>query len=350
MNPETKLRNWYLKNKRDLPFRKNKNPYQIWVSEIMLQQTRMQSMLPIYIRFITRFPDLKSLALASEDEVISEWRGLGYYSRAINLKKSASEILEKYNGEFPKDLDEILKIKGIGPYTARAILSIAFNLPYAVLDGNVKRVLSRYFKFEKNISEPKNHNELQELADSFLNKNFSSDHNQALMELGSLVCIENPICMYCPLNETCIAYQENLTNRLPISVRLKKDIPIDLVFFIIEENKKILLTKTKNRRFFKTIFSLPYLIFGKDLPKTYLDKSKLGMLLKNLNLDKNNFGKHSITHHKINLIYSNYKLDKNNKTEFISELDNLESKWINISELEKEFPSSISKKILKVIL
>lgn len=349
MSPQNKLRNWYLKNKRDLPFRKNKNPYQIWLSEIMLQQTRMNHMLPIYIRFIQKFPTLEILANSTEEEVIKEWRGLGYYSRAINLRKSAIEILNHHNGEFPKDLDEILKIKGIGPYTARAILSIAFNFEYAVLDGNVKRVLSRYFRFEKNISTPSSHKELQVLADGFLNKEFSSDHNQALMELGSLVCTEKPICLYCPLNETCLANQKNLTDILPIQVKEKKEISIELEFFLIQDEEKILLIKTKERRFFKTIFSIPFLIYGKDLPKSYLDKSNLGMQLNGLKLKKINFGKHSITHHKIELNYSNLKLNPKNRNTILNSIHSSEKKWVYISDLEKEFPSSIAKKLLRVI-
>ncbi|MCB1177420.1 MAG: A/G-specific adenine glycosylase [Leptospiraceae bacterium] len=351
---QKKLINWYQKNKRNLPFRKDKNPYKIWISEVMLQQTRVGAMLPSYENFIKKFPTIEILAKSSEKEVLSFWKGLGYYSRAINLRKGAIYLVTNFNGKFPRKLEEILKVPGIGPYTGRAILSIAFDEPVAVLDGNVKRVLSRLFCYEKDIKDSKNNIELQEIADSFLNINFSGDHNQAMMELGATICILNPICLYCPINNSCKAYLSGKVNEFPIRKKEKEKLEIKLIFYFVTKNGKYLLIKDSNKRFFKKIYSPPFSIEGKNLPENYNPINEFYNRLNKLKPDIVTTGKkHSITHHSIELLIS--KIDwkdilkiQNDSGNLINEkklLQDLDYKWIDKNDLEEEFPSSIAKKI-----
>jgi len=336
---------WYSLNKRDLPFRKDKNPYKIWVSEVMLQQTRVSAMLSSYYNFIKELPDILSLANSSEEKVISLWKGLGYYSRAKNLKKGAEYILENYEGVFPKDLELCLKIPGIGSYTANAILSIAFNLPYAVLDGNVKRVLSRFFLYEKNISTISSHSELQILANNLLNIETSGDHNQAMMELGALVCTPIPNCTTCPLNNECISFKNGKQNSLPIIKKEEKRISIELRFFLLKNtNNEILIYLDNHRRFFKTIPSLPFLIFGKNLSAKYKEPNEIRSKFLNSIKSYPSYlkKKHSITNHDITLSYIVESIE--DFTIFPKE-----SLFIKLDELDEFFPSSIAKKLLKEI-
>lgn len=336
------LLEWYNNNKRDLPFRINKDPYKIWVSEVMLQQTRISAMLPSYHNFINKIPSIEDLAKSNEDDVLSLWKGLGYYSRAKNLKKGAEYILNNHNGIFPKDLSSCLKIPGIGSYTANAILSIAFDIPLAVLDGNVKRVISRLLLYEKNISSSSSHHELQRLADNLLNKENPGDHNQAMMELGALICTPTPNCSICPLNLECISFKKMKQNLLPIIKKEDNRLSIEMRFFLLKNNEnEVLIYTDKNRRFFKTISTLPYLILGKNLSSKYEESDKLREnFLKSINsLPKYLKKKHSITNHDIILSYVIKKVED------ISIFPN-SSIFIKLDELEVMFPSSIAKKIL----
>lgn len=353
MTPHDKLLQWFYKNQRKLPFRENKDPYKIWISEVMLQQTRVAAMLPSYEKFISRFPNILSLAESTEEEVIQYWKGLGYYSRAINLRKGAVYLKENFQAKFPDQLEDALSIPGVGPYTARAVLSIAYNKEYAVLDGNVKRVLARYFLFKENISLPSSHKALQELADTFLNSKNAGDHNQAMMELGAIVCLPAPLCMLCPIQKGCLAFEKGRQSELPIMGKEKTKLPIKLKFFFLEKDKKILVVKYKHRRFFKTIFTLPFLIEGSKLPVSYEDDSEFGNYLKEIefNLEWTKTGKHSITHHDIELFQATHRLD--NKTlngieKFLSSKltpEKVEWKWIDPNDLKLEFPSSIAGKL-----
>ena len=212
LTAKEKLLVWFRRNKRDLPFRRMKDPYRIWVSEVMLQQTRMDSMLPLYAKFIKRFPNIKSLSNATDEDALYFWRGLGYYSRALNLKKGAKFVMEFFDGEIPRDLESLLKIPGVGAYTARAISSIAFGEKRAVLDGNVKRVIARIYQFEKPINSSSSLKDLQNLADSFLSEDFPGDHNEALMELGAMICAKKPVCEICPLNDICLSKKHSKEN------------------------------------------------------------------------------------------------------------------------------------------
>ncbi|MDX1960633.1 MAG: A/G-specific adenine glycosylase [Leptospiraceae bacterium] len=330
------LRDWFLSNHRKLKFRETKEPYKIWVSEVMLQQTRVSAMLSSYERFMEKFPNVESLSNSTEEEVVSLWKGLGYYSRALNLRKGAIYITEKFDGKFPNDINKALSIPGVGQYTARAVLSIAYENPLAVLDGNVKRVLSRYFLFKKNINQTNAHKELQLLADQFLNKENPGDHNQAMMELGATICTMEPRCAVCPLQNSCLGFSTKEASSLPIKIKEKPKIDIELIFLVFRKENKLLITKSKNRRFFKTIYAIPFYIISKDLDfKNDFSQELKNMILKNRILTSK---KHSITHHKIQLGYSEIPIN------FENEISG-EKKWIEIDQIEHEFPSSISKKL-----
>lgn len=217
------LINWYEENKRDLPWRKTKNPYRIWLSEIILQQTRVAQGLPYYERFIEQFPTIHDLASASETEVLRLWQGLGYYSRARNLHACAKMVVNDFAGEFPSGFNELLKLKGIGRYTAAAISSSAFNKPNAVVDGNVYRVLSRVFGIEEDISSTQGQKFFEARANELLDKERPNQYNQAIMEFGAIQCSpKSPACGICPFKDYCFAFNNNKVDSLPVKTKKTK--------------------------------------------------------------------------------------------------------------------------------
>src|SRR5690554_3639789 len=218
-----KLIRWYLQNKRDLPWRKSKDAYLIWLSEIILQQTRVAQGLPYYNKFVSLFPTVFDLAKASEEQGLMVWQGLGYYSRARNLHHTARYIAENHQGVFPKTYTELIKLKGVGNYTAAAIASFSYEEPVAVLDGNVYRVLSRYFGIQTDISSSKAKKEFQLLANQMLEAKHPSLFNQAIMEFGALQCVpKSPNCEICVLNDSCVALQEKKVEELPVKLKKTK--------------------------------------------------------------------------------------------------------------------------------
>lgn len=224
MDLSLSLLNWYDKNKRSLPWRETRDPYCIWLSEVILQQTRVNQGLDYYHRFLNAFPDVQSLAAASEQEVLKQWQGLGYYSRARNLHHAAKEIAGKYKGIFPSTAAELKKLKGIGDYTAAAVASICFDEPVAVLDGNVARVISRMHALDIPVDSTEGRAFIVEEASCMLKNQHPGTFNQALMELGALVCTpKNPDCPACPLSVACLALKRNETERFPL--KLPKKLP-----------------------------------------------------------------------------------------------------------------------------
>lgn len=253
------LINWYLQNKRDLPWRHTKNPYNIWLSEIILQQTRVVQGLPYYNKFIKSFPNVESLANAEEEKVLKLWQGLGYYSRARNLHTTAKFINEQLKGEFPKNYNDLLKLKGVGEYTAAAIASFSFDEDVAVVDGNVFRVLSRFFGIESDISENKTKKEFQDLAKSLLPKGKASNFNQAIMEFGATQCVpKSPNCCDCIFNSNCYALQKNKINELPVK---KKKIKVKnryLNYVVVKDsNANFLIEKRTDNGIWKNLFQFP---------------------------------------------------------------------------------------------
>lgn len=214
---------WYLQNKRNLPWRSTFNPYTIWLSEIILQQTRVDQGMSYYLKFIKKFPTVYDLAAASEEQVLKLWQGLGYYSRARNLHFSAKYIVNELNGEFPTTYNELLKLKGVGDYTASAIASICFNEPTAVVDGNVYRVLARYFGMDTAINSSAGIKEFKQLAQQLIDEENPGTHNQAIMEFGALMCKpNNPDCTICPLNNSCYALSKSSVKDLPVKEKKAK--------------------------------------------------------------------------------------------------------------------------------
>lgn len=229
------LLEWYHGQKRDLPWRRHRNPYYIWISEIMLQQTRVDTVIPYFNRFIERFPTVESLADAPEEDVLKCWEGLGYYSRARNLQHAAKQVKEEYGGQVPDDRDAVFSLKGVGPYTAGAILSIAFNRPEPAVDGNVMRVLSRYFLIEDDIAKGPTRVKMERLAAELIPEGEASHFNQALMELGALICTpKSPRCLPCPVMEHCSARLAGCETSLPVKTKAKPPRPEERLAALVE--------------------------------------------------------------------------------------------------------------------
>lgn len=233
---------WFLKNQRNLPWRQNKEPYKIWVSEIMLQQTKVDTVIPYFERFIAKFHTVYDLAEADEEEVLKAWEGLGYYSRARNLQTAVREVVEKYDGVVPNKEEEISTLKGVGPYTTGAILSIAYNLPVPAVDGNVMRVFSRLFALHDDIAKPKTRKKIEEIVQEVIDHKRPGDFNQAIMELGALVCTPtSPACLLCPVQSHCQAFHQGLETTLPIKTRKKstKEVSLSVSIMKNEQNQYI---------------------------------------------------------------------------------------------------------------
>jgi A/G-specific adenine glycosylase len=250
---------WYLQNKRDLPWRKSKNPYFIWLSEIMLQQTRVAQGLSYYIKFTTAFPTVFDLAKAPESTVLKMWQGLGYYSRARNLHFSAKQLSEELNGVFPTTYKEIIKLKGIGDYTAAAIASICFEEPTAVVDGNVYRTLSRYFGVHTAINTTAGIKEFKALAQALLDTSQPGTYNQALKDFGALHCKpQNPLCDTCPFSNSCVAFEKKLTKELPVKEKKIKVRNRYFNFLVIKtDDQKTILTERKGKGIWQGLHQFP---------------------------------------------------------------------------------------------
>ncbi|MGE4346459.1 MAG: A/G-specific adenine glycosylase [Flavobacteriaceae bacterium] len=261
MNFSQKLISWYLQNKRDLPWRETKNPYKIWLSEVILQQTRVAQGLPYYKNFVKKFPTVFDLAQADEEQVLKTWQGLGYYSRARNLHHTSKHISENLNGNFPENYNDLLKLKGIGSYTAAAIASFSYQEPVAVLDGNVYRVLSRYFGIQTDISSSKAKKEFQELANRVLDKKQPSLFNQAIMEFGALQCVpKNPNCKACIFKDSCFALQKNKVAQLPIKLKKTKTTQRFLNYLVfMDENENTIINKRTQNGIWKNLYEFPLL-------------------------------------------------------------------------------------------
>ena len=261
MNFSNKLVSWYQINKRDLPWRNTVNPYHIWLSEIILQQTRVLQGTPYYLAFLKVFPTIEDLANASEDKVLKMWQGLGYYSRARNLHFTAKDIVNNFGGEFPKDHNKVLKFKGIGVYTAAAITSFAFDMPYAVVDGNVIRVLSRIFGVTTPFDRSAGKKQFQQLAQELLIENEAAIYNQAIMEFGAIQCKpKSPNCSNCPMQDFCIAYTTNSVAELPVKSKKIKVKDRFLHYLFIEQKDNIFLGKRKSG-IWTGLYEFPFLEF-----------------------------------------------------------------------------------------
>ena len=252
------LINWFGENRRDLPWRHSPSPYQVWLSEIILQQTRVNQGWDYYLRFIERWPTVADLAQASEEEVLKMWQGLGYYSRARNLHHCAQQVVNEYGGQFPTDFEKLKQLKGIGDYTAAAIASIAFNLPHAVVDGNVYRVLSRLYDIDTPININEGQTLFAQLADELLNREQPGLHNQAMMEFGALHCTpKNPNCLLCPLQAQCLAFAHQTVMRRPVKLPKVKVTTRYFNYLVIRINGSVYLHKRSGNDIWKNLYDFP---------------------------------------------------------------------------------------------
>lgn len=253
-----KLIRWYQKNQRNLPWRKSKDPYDIWISEIMLQQTRVETVIAYYQKFMKRFPTIFDIAKSPIEDVLKHWEGLGYYSRARNIHKTSKIIVEQYNGVFPKTYKNVIDLPGIGPYTAGAILSIAYNKNYPAVDGNVLRVMSRFFCIEEDVALQISKKKIEDIVRYYIPEGGASDFNQALMELGALICIpQNPRCLLCPLQEDCKGFAEKKQSELPIKTKKTKPIIENYYIGIIYNKNKVLMNQRTEETLLKGLWEFP---------------------------------------------------------------------------------------------
>jgi A/G-specific adenine glycosylase len=253
------LHDWFEANKRDFPWRKERTPYKVWVSEVMLQQTRASVVVPYFEKWLALFPDVASLANAPIESVIKTWEGLGYYSRARNLHSGAKQILERFSGNIPGTAEELRSIRGLGPYTVGAILSFGFSKRAAAVDGNVTRVLSRLFLIEENISKQATKRLIQEKAQEILDEQKPWVTAEALIELGASLCAPKPVCELCPLKVRCLAHHHQKAEQLPIKDEPEKTIELWRAVYLIEAEGKFLIKKGSAGKVMADLYEFPYL-------------------------------------------------------------------------------------------
>jgi A/G-specific adenine glycosylase len=308
---------WYLLNKRDLPWRNTVNPYPIWLSEIMLQQTRVAQGLPYYMAFMEAFPTIFDLANAEEDQVLKLWQGLGYYSRARNLHATAKHIATSLNGNFPSNYKELLQLKGIGEYTAAAIASFAYNEPVAVVDGNVFRVLSRYFNMDNDISDGKTKKEFQILAQQLLPNDKAALFNQAIMEFGALQCIpKNPDCANCIFSSSCAGLQHKKVNILPVKSKKTKVTNKFFNFLILKDIQgNFIVQKREGKGIWENLYEFP-LIETEELVSEidFMNQLKAtkfyNQLPADISLLNTEVIKHKLSHQKLHIRFFQLNFDQ----------------------------------------
>lgn len=321
----TKLLKWYDINARDLPFRKTKNPYNIWICEIVFQQTRIEQGLQHYEKFIERFPNVHTLAIASTDEVLLYWKGLGYYSRALNIHKASQQIMCDYNGVFPEDYDEIIKLKGVGKYTAAAISSICFGNNLPAIDGNFYRILSRIFADDFDVFSTKAYAYFSELAFKILPENTAGNFNQAMMDLGSEICKpKNPKCEICPLNADCIAFSTGKINQFPVKIKKTKVTELELKYYFVKFGNNFIIQQRKDDFIWKKLYEFPV-----DLP------SKFSQFIVNTKIMK-----HKLTHK--NLVITIDCVTLNSEKELVNFANQNNFQIINYEQShQKSFPKPL---------
>lgn len=347
---QSRLLSWYDEHKRDMPWRNCGDPYKIWLSEIMLQQTRVEQATPYFERFIEHFPTVYDLAEADQQEVLKVWEGLGYYSRARHLHSAAQTVVENFDGKIPDTWDEINELKGVGPYTASAVLSIAFQKKYAVVDGNVIRVLSRYFGIEEDVRSTGTKNLIQEYADKLISEKRPGDFNQALMELGATVCSPSKAhCEECPLKINCVAHKTLKTDKIPYKSPSKKRPHHQIgVGIILGENKEVLIALRPEDAMLGGLWEFPG---GKQREDEKIQTTVARELKEELNVEISiikPFMKldHAYSHFKITMHAFLCKLEKGVPKPQSSQ----EVRWIPIDELESyPFPKA-NRKLTKKLM
>jgi len=334
---------WYQKNKRDLPWRATNNPYFIWLSEIILQQTQVIQGLNYYYKFIENFPTIHHLAAANEEDILKLWQGLGYYSRARNLHKAAQTIVNDFNGEFPSTYNDVLKLSGVGPYTASAITSMAYELPYPVLDGNVYRFVARLYNIDLPINQPKTYTAFQEILTEMMVNQKPSTFNNAMMEMGAIVCKPvQPLCQNCPVLSFCEAYKKGTVNQLPVKLNKVKVKTRVFNYFYFNLNGAFYIEKRTQKDIWENMYQLPLIetnnpVINSELKLMLAEKQWGDSLDIKFEMDLS----HQLTHQKILVKVWSCSLD--NKS-FRTEKD-----WIKVDEVSyKKYP--IPKLIEKIVL
>lgn len=320
------LNKWYKENKRILPWREEQTAYHVWISEIMLQQTRIEAVKKYYARFMEQIPTIKDLANIEEEKLLKLWEGLGYYNRARNLKKAAMMIQEKYEGQMPKSYEELIKLPGIGEYTAGAISSICYNEKVPAVDGNVLRVIARLTGNKENVLFSKTKKQITNL----LQENMPEEagiFNEAIMELGEVICIPNgkPLCEVCPIQKNCIAYQKNLTQEIPLRQKEKKRTKVEKTVFMIKCKDKIAIQKRKEKGLLAGMYEFPNV----DI---FLSKQEANQLLQEWNLKIKSINKkgnycHIFTHIEWNII----------GYEVIVEVEKEDLLWVTEKQMNKKY-------------
>jgi len=326
-----KLENWFHHHARKLPWRERYDPYAIWISEVMLQQTQVATVIPYYHRFLERFPNIDSLARAKEWEVLSAWSGLGYYSRGKNLHRGAKVIAQKFGGVLPKEKELLLDVPGIGPYTAGAILSIAYDLRAPIVDGNVRRVFARFFGIRASLKTRRTQKFFWAEAEKWVTAASSPRHlNQALMELGATLCSKSsPRCIRCPLRENCVGFSLGLQNKIPRREKRKKMVQLEWLSLIHHSKGKIFLCKNKPGLWWAGLWDFP------RIEPTARQKLRFS------EIEELAIQKHTVTHHRIQVTpllieHRNQKVPSGAK-----------GKWFAIDRVETLPVSSLVKKVIR---
>ncbi len=316
------LYRWHAAIERHLPWKVDTSPYKIWISEIILQQTRVEQGTPYYLRFIERFPDVQSLAAAEEQDVLKLWEGLGYYSRARNLHTAAKQIVKNFGGEIPADHQLILSLKGIGPYTAAAIASFAFGGVHAVVDGNVIRVLSRIFGITEAVDTTGGIKQINQLASQLIDHQDPGRYNQAIMDFGAIHCLpKNPLCKDCPFEQNCYAYKNDMVDQLPFKVKTLTKKSRYFHYFILENEGSVLLGRREKQDIWKGLFEFPMIESeGPELDTTtiirFLKEEFGGNITMSPTYKKTELKKHLLTHREIHAFVYKFeeKFELNSKS------------------------------------
>ncbi|WP_226035331.1 A/G-specific adenine glycosylase [Aquibacillus saliphilus] len=336
------LIHWFEKEQRILPWRKDKDPYKVWVSEIMLQQTKVDTVIPYFKQFIEKFPTLSDLADAEEQEVLKAWEGLGYYSRARNLQNAVREVVTSYNSKVPSETKQLGSLKGVGPYTKGAILSIAYDIPEPAVDGNVMRVLSRILLIDEDIAKQSVRNLFEQCVSQIISKDNPSAFNQGLMELGAVICTpRTPNCLLCPVQEHCQAYEAGRQDQLPVKSKKKKQKTIPYHVFVIKDsNGNFLIEKRSEKGLLANMWQFPMAPLDEvDLEHSEEWLEQIYGLKVNVNRNSNKI-KHVFSH----IIW---QLDVYDASVVRGELSNSDAVFVSLEKLE-EYPFPVPhQKILK---
>ncbi|MFT7155840.1 MAG: A/G-specific adenine glycosylase [Parvicella sp.] len=312
---QLQITNWFRHNKRDLPWRNNPSPYKSWLSEIILQQTRVAQGLPYFNKFIHNYPDVESFANATEDDLLLLWQGLGYYSRVRNMHTAAKQVITEFNGVFPNKFQDLKKLKGVGDYTAAAIASICAEENVAVVDGNVYRVLSRFFNIDNPIDSTAGKKEFQNLAQELIKDcKQNGNYNQGIMEIGALICSPKaPNCDNCPINECCIAYSKSNFNLFPVKSKKIKVTNRYLNFLVIHDKNNYIIQQRIEKDIWQNLYQFPLVEYKNDS----IDEHYIRLLFKELEgvtieITNAETFKHKLSHQNITADFWEVKLDKIN--------------------------------------